>query len=111
MIEVSREHLVLSDNYLRDAQGGAQSEHGLVDCAFEAGYLALLSVLAPAERSMAEHPNPAAALLAAKRLGIDGSQGVEMVRARYSLEGRPALADVLAWAEGVRARVQALEPT
>jgi hypothetical protein len=105
MIEVSRAHMALSDVYLKDALGEAQSQRGRVDCAFEAGYAALLSVLSPPERDVPEHPSENAASLAAQRLGIDASQVAQLVRNRYSADEPPGLADALAWAETVRTRV------
>ncbi len=101
--------MVLSDSYLRDASSNAQSHRGRIDSAFEAGYAALLSVLTPTERNVPEHPHSGAASLAAKRLGVDGSQAAYMVRTRYSVDQGPDLAEAMAWAACVRARVQGLE--
>lgn len=103
MNEISLAHTTLSDNYLRDALNDIQSERGRVDCAIDSGYAALLSVLTPAERCVADHPNLGAASIAAKRLGIDEAEVARLLHSRYSLEGRPELVGALTWAEDVRA--------
>lgn len=111
MMNVSRAHMTLSDNYLQDALSEAQSERGRVDCAVDAAYAALLGVLTSTERDVLDHPNPEVAVLAARRLGVDEAQVAHMVGTRYSVDERPELKVVLAWAEGIRTRVRQLEST
>jgi hypothetical protein len=105
MIEISIRHLSMSSDYLRDARSGQQSHQGSVDCAFEAGYFALLSVLTETERRAVEHPSPVAIALGAYRLGIDMEPGLLLLQKRLSFSERPSLAESLGWAEAMRAKV------
>ena len=103
-VRVSAAHLRLSDTYMNDAVGGGLSLRGACDAAFDAGYLGLLSVLTADERAAFEHPSGEAVVLASGRLGLDVSPGVQLAHIRYSSDDWPVLADVVAWAAGVRAK-------
>lgn len=98
-----------SDDYIRDARGPTQSPRGSFDAAFEAGYMALLSVLAPSERAALEHPSDAVIRTACARLTIDASQSVLMARQRFAPSISMSLTQMLDWAESVRARVRELD--
>jgi hypothetical protein len=108
VIEISLPHISMSDVYLRDALSDAQSQRGLVDCALDSAYFALLSVLSSNERRGSEHPNAHLIEMASRRLGLDPSVGMTMMRSRYSPAQHPTLSEALEWAEGVRAKVRAL---
>lgn len=98
--------LKLSDDYLRDAQAAVQSERGRVDCAFEAGYAALLSVLTPEQRADVEHPSAELLVKAARIAGVDAVPGLAALRKRYAPDSqRQSLHEVLSWAKRVRAAV------
>ncbi len=108
-VQISAAHLRLSDADMNDAVGGALSPRGACDAAFDSGYFALLSVLTSDERAAFEHPSDEVVVLASSRLGLDATQGVELVRLRHSSNDWPGLAEVLAWARGPRAKAHELE--
>ena len=97
--------MVLSDAYLADANGPIQSPRGRVDCAFDAGYHALLAVLKESERPQGQ-PTAEAVRLACTWLKLDAEVGVLRAQRRYSATERDDLAVVLSWAEDVRARAK-----
>lgn len=107
-IPFSERHLEMSDVYMRDAASGYLSPRGIFDATFDGGYFALLSVLTDEERRGHEHPSPQVLEIASRRLELDAQPGVYLQGCRYSGDEMPALAEVLAWAEGVRARVREL---
>lgn len=102
--------LNLSLQYLADARSPAISRAGAVGAAFDAGYLALLSVLPDARaRACRDHPN-ADLLHEACRLAAitdeDCRTARQLVEAYY--EGGHARfepSECLAWAERVRSAV------
>ena len=73
----------LSDVYLRDAHSEQQSMRGRIDCAFEAGYLALLAVLPEDELPREEHPSVDAIARAYARFERDLAPDVREADARY----------------------------
>lgn len=99
-----------SDDYLRFAErlGSQIASTGPSAAAFQAGYFALLSALGDEERrALQDHPNSAAARLAAHRLALGAAdqQLAEMgarVYYRQDLAESASLADWLAWAARVR---------
>ena len=109
MIQISNAHVRASDTYLKDANSPAQSERGRFDCALDAGYLALLSVLTAEERDVVDHPSEHAAAIAAERLGVDAALVLHFLRLRHSAEIAPSSQEALAWALSVRERVRQLE--
>ncbi len=98
----------MSDSCMRDARTGKLSPRGCVDAALDAGYFALLSVLTGEERRAYEHPSPQVVEIACRRLNLDSMPGVLLQGLRYSGDEAPSLVEVLAWAEGVRARARGL---
>lgn len=108
-VDISAPHLWTSDVLMRDALAGMMSPRGACDAAFDAGYFALLSALTADERRTFEHPSDIAIALASLRLGLDAMQSAALASIRYSAKEWPGLAEVVAWAEGVRARARALE--
>ena len=109
MIQISNAHVRASDTYLKDANSPAQSERGRFDCALDAGYLALLSVLTAAERDVPDHQSECVAEIAAQRLGLDDALALRFLRLRHSAEVAPSTQEALAWALMVRSRVRQLE--
>jgi hypothetical protein len=108
-VGISAAHLRMSDALLNDALAGVMSSRGACDAAFDAGYFALLAALTADERRAVEHPSERAVALASHRLGVDARHGAALASIRYSAEEWPGLAEVVAWAEGIRARARALE--
>lgn len=98
---LSRSHL---DHAVQAASAGPTS----VTAAYEAGYLALMSALSPAEvETFADHPNQAAAELGAQRLGLgvdDQAKAVEGAAGYYSPEQRSSveLRRTVEWARRTR---------
>jgi hypothetical protein len=80
---MSTKHLAMSDTFLQDAHSDAQSMRGRIDCAFEAGYLALLAVLTDDERPTDEHPSVEAIARAYARLERDIAPDVRLAGAHY----------------------------
>ncbi len=105
--DVARALLAASDAALRDASTECLSQRGTWDATFEAGYLALLSVLAPIERESGEHPNEIAVQLGSERLGVNAELGLRLLRARYLVEPPDPVAEVNLWSEQVRASARA----
>jgi hypothetical protein len=99
----------LSDDFMRDARSDAQSTRGRIDCAFESGYFAMLSLFTPEERKSVEHPSLELLDEAARRLNIDPEPGILLGRTRYAAndEERLSLEEALSWANAVREAVTA----
>ncbi len=104
--DFSRAMMAASDTYLLDASSEHLSERGRWDAAFEAGYLALLSVLSPVERDVDDHPNEIALLLASERLGVDARLGRSLLRMRYAADRACGFEEVSSWAAQVRTVVK-----
>ncbi len=81
-VSVGERQMRLSDVYWRDAQSDAQSMRGRVDCAFEAGYTALLAVL-PESEHPSEHPSFDAIIRAYEILCGGQGPDVRMAGERY----------------------------
>ena len=101
---------MMSDDYLRLAKAAVPLDgaRGGTSNAFQAGYIALLSALEPAELSrLDDHPNPGAARLGAERLGLAGGDCsfAEHVATCYYAPNLSALVPLsvcLDWARRVR---------
>ena len=106
---VSDELMRISDDYWRDAHAEVQSQRSRIDCAFEAGYCALLSVLTNAELRGVEHPSAKLLAKAARTAGVDAVPGLAAMRKRYSpFAERQTLGELLTWAKRVREAVKML---
>ncbi len=92
-----------SDDFMRDARSGVQSTRGQWNSCIEGGYLALLSVLAPSERSAPGHPSDEVVRRACERLAIDADESLLMTRQRFAPDVSMSFMQALAWAERVRA--------
>jgi hypothetical protein len=104
--DVSRALMVTSDAYLRDASSEHQSERGRWDASFEAGYIALLTILSSVERDVDDHPNETVLMLASNRLGVEAEQGLRLLRMRYSAEQARSFEEVSSWTTLVRSTVR-----
>lgn len=97
--------LALSDGYLRDAVSGTCSQHSRASGAFDAGYIALLTVLPRERAAAAEHPSVALLREASAKLGVDPAPALDFDKRRY--DHAPLVDDevaaLIAWAKSVRA--------
>jgi hypothetical protein len=96
----------LSDAALADLRSGQLSQRGVLSCAFDAGYYALLGTMGAPDRD-AEHPSPGLVRQACAALGIDAGVALQFIEQQYSPDdyGLPTVGELEHWALAVRRAV------